>query len=424
MNKGHDYDVLIAGGGLVGASLACALGHQPIRIGMIDAFPFGSTAQSSYDDRSVALAYGARRIFEGVGLWPALAAVATPIKKIHISDRGHFGVTRLDASTTGHEALGYVIENRQLGEVFSATIPTLANVDLICPAQLLGITITATDVQARIRQGETLRMVTARLIVGADGGQSIVRKFAGIGSTSWDYGQSAVIANITPAVPHHHIAYERFTSDGPLALLPMSGNRCSLVWTLRKEQVSAVLELDDKAFLSRLQHCFGYRLGRFSKAGRRHAYALTLVCAREHVRSRVALIGNAAHTLHPVAGQGFNLGLRDVAVLAEILARAVARGADPGDVSVLRKYQDWRHRDQLSVTAFTDGVARIFSTAFAPLVMARDFGLVAMDIVPPLKRGLLRRTMGLAGTLPRLSRGMALAGGHLITNANRFTDND
>ena len=408
MTAGHDFDVLIVGGGLVGASLACALGNQPLRIGVIEAYPFGSQIQPSYDDRSVALAYGARRIFEGMGLWHLLSTNATPIRKIHVSDRGHFGVTRLEAAATGYEALGYVIENRHLGKVFAAAMPGYTNIEMMCPAQLETVEITDTAVQAVIKQGETTRTVTAPLIVGADGGQSMVRKCAGIEATSREYGQSAVIANITPGIPHQNIAYERFTGQGPLAMLPMSENRCSVVWTMSKEHSASVLELDDEAFLARLQQCFGYRLGKLGKTGTRHVYPLALLRAQQHVMSRLVLIGNAAHTLHPVAGQGFNLGLRDVAVLAQIVMEAIARGHDPGTLDVLDRYQDWRRHDQSSVTTFTDGIVRIFSNSFIPLVVARNIGLVSMDVIPPLKRGLLRRTMGLSGTLPRLARGMPL----------------
>jgi 2-octaprenyl-6-methoxyphenol hydroxylase len=188
----------------------------------------------------------------------------------------------------------------------------------------------------------------------------------------------------------------------------MSDNRCSVVWTLSKEASASVLELDDDAFLARLQQCFGFRLGKLKKTGKRHAYPLTLVRAQQHIRPRLVLIGNAAHTLHPVAGQGFNLGLRDVAALAQILVESVAGGDDPGALAVLNRYQYWRKRDQSSVTAFTDGIVRIFSNSFMPLVIARNIGLVAVDVMPPLKHGLLRRTMGLAGKLPRLARGMAL----------------
>jgi 2-octaprenyl-6-methoxyphenol hydroxylase len=401
-----DYDVLIVGGGLVGASLACALGGLPVRVGVIEAFSYGSAAQPSYDDRSVALAYGARRIFTGMGLWPTIADDVTPIKKIHISDRGHFGVVRLDASTTGQEALGYVIENRHLGKAFADAMAGFANIEMICPAQLQAIEIDETHARATIKQDETTSTITTRLIVGADGGQSLVRQCVGIEATSRDYGQCAIIANVTPGKFHDHVAYERFTRYGPLAMLPLSDSRCSLVWTMDRESSKKVLEMSDGDFLARLQQFLGFRLGRLVKAGKRHIYPLALVRTQQQVRQRLVLIGNAAHTLHPVAGQGFNLGLRDVAVLAQILTESIARGDDPGELVVLEGYQKWRRGDQAAVTAFTDGIIRIFSNSFIPLVVVRNIGLVALDTIPPLKRGFLSRTMGLAGKLPRLARGL------------------
>lgn len=408
MTGEYDYDVLIVGGGLVGASLACALGGHPLRVGIIEAHPFDADTQPSYDDRSVAIAYGARRIFEGMGLWESLAVDATPIERIHVSDRGHFGVTRLAASDTNFEALGYVIENRVLGKTFAKTIPAHPNLELLCPAHLLAIKIDDTVVRAGIRQGGSRRTLSARLIIGADGGHSQVRKYMGIDATMHDYGQTAIIANITPGIQHRNTAYERFTEYGPLAMLPMSQNRCSLVWTMAGNDSARALELSHKAFIDNLQRCFGYRLGRLEIAGKRHAYPLSLLRAQQHIVPRLTLIGNAAHTLHPVAGQGFNLGLRDVAVLAEILLEAINSGDDPGDIAVLDRYRRWRRRDQAAVMAFTDGIVRVFSNAFPPLVMARNIGLVALDVLAPLKQGLLRRTMGLSGRLPLLGRGMTL----------------
>jgi 2-octaprenyl-6-methoxyphenol hydroxylase len=408
MTEVHDYDVLIVGGGLVGASLACALGGQPLRVGIIEAHSFDADTQPSYDDRTVAIAYGARRIFEGMDLWASLAVDATPIERIHVSDRGHFGVTRLAASDTKYEALGYIIENRILGRNFARAIPSYSNLELLCPAQLQAIRIDNTAAWADIRQDESTSTLSARLIIGADGGQSLVRRCMGIEAATREYGQTAIIANVTPGNQHRNTAFERFTEHGPLAMLPMSHNRCSLVWTMDSNASAGVLELNDETFLDSLQRCFGYRLGRLERTGIRRAYPLTLLRAQQHIAPRLALIGNAAHTLHPVAGQGFNLGLRDVAVMAQILLEAISDGKDPGDLAVLDRYRAWRRRDQAAVMAFTDGIVRVFSNALLPLVVARNIGLIAMDVLPPLKHGLLRRTMGLSGRLPRLGRAMTL----------------
>jgi len=403
-----DFDVLIVGGGMVGASLACALARRPLRIGVVESFPFGATAQSSYDDRSIALAYGTRRIFEGMGLWQGIAAAATPIEQIHVSDRGHFGATRLRAAAHGFDALGYVAESRALGRVFAATLAALPQVELICPARVKALETGPDLARVTIEQGAAERAVTARLVIGADGADSSVRRWSGIGAQRVEYGQSAVIANLTPERPHRNIAFERFTDSGPLALLPMSDGRCALVWTVRTEDCAGILALGDGEFLAHLQLRFGRRLGRLYRIGARTAYPLALVRAHAYTAARLALIGNAAHTLHPIAGQGFNLGLRDVAALAEVVCDAASAGQDIGSRTVLAHYEEWRRRDQAHVLRATDGLVRLFSNDHAPLVAARIAGLVLVDLLPPLKRALMRRAMGLAGRQPRLARGLPL----------------
>jgi 2-octaprenyl-6-methoxyphenol hydroxylase len=235
-----------------------------------------------------------------------------------------------------------------------------------------------------------------------------VREQLGIETAQWQYDQTAVIANITPERPHANTAYERFTDTGPLALLPLHDDRCALVWTVRTSQVDALMQLDDAAFLAALQERFGQRLGRLLKVGSRQAYPLNLMRARESVRARLALIGNAAHSLHPVAGQGFNLGLRDVAALADVTVEALRDGVDIGNAAVLQRYADARRRDQRGVIAFTDGLARIFANPLASVALARNLGLIAVDLLPPCKHFLSQRTMGLAGRLPRLARGLPL----------------
>ena len=403
-----DYDLLIVGGGMVGASLAGALGNKPLRIGIIEAVPFRSDRQPSYDDRSIALSYGSRRIFQGIGAWQAIAASATPIKKIHISDQGHFGATHLDNVEEGVEALGYVVTSRQIGQVLTDHINTFENIELICPAQLVDINIQPEQAQVVIQQNGASAAISARLVVAADGIDSIARKKLQIKTTQWDYGQTAVIANVTPQYSHQNTAYERFTKNGPLALLPLGENRCAVVWTRSNEDVEATMALDDESFLVQLQEQFGYRLGEFHKTGLRQAYPLRMVRAQEQVLPRLALIGNAAHALHPIAGQGFNLGLRDVAVLAETLNETLQQNQDIGDFSVLSHYAQWRKRDHLRVISFTDSLVRLFSNTYFPLTVGRNLGLLAADIFPAVKHGIARQAMGMAGRLPKLARGLPL----------------
>ena len=403
-----DYDIIVIGGGLVGASLACALGGSGLRVAVVEAVPLGALDQPSYDDRTIALAWGSRRIFEGLGVWRAMGEGVCPIRHIHISDRGHFGMTHLDADEAGLEALGYVVENRVIGEALYAALQTYEKVELISPASVTGLEQTAESVSCRVEQEGGARTLTARLAVVADGGRSGIAESLGLRVRRTDYGQTAIVTNVTPGRDHAHTAYERFTDTGPLALLPMTGSRCAVVWSARHQEVDTILGWDEAEFLARLQQRFGHRLGEFRRAGKRAAYPLALTRLREHVRGRTVLVGNAAHTVHPVAGQGFNLGLRDVATLAEVLVQAQHSGEDIGEAAVLHRYTRWRRRDTLLTSAFTDALIRIFSNNFPPLVLARDLGLLGVELLPGVKRAFTRRTSGLHGKLPRLARGVSL----------------
>jgi 2-octaprenyl-6-methoxyphenol hydroxylase len=400
------YDVLIVGGGQVGASLARAIAGSGLRIAVIEALPAQAPAQPSYDDRVIALGWGSRRILEGIGLWADLAASAEPIRRVHISDRGHFGFARIGCREAGVEALGYVLPARDLGRVLHQGLDGL--VDLYCPARLLDFRLGAERVDAALELDRQTLSLQARLLVAADGGDSPVRERLGFQAREWSYGQTAVIANVTPVRPHQGVAYERFTDSGPLALLPMTEGRCSLVWTQRDDAVEALLALDDQAFLRALQARFGQRLGCFARVGRRASYPLRQLLVGDPVRPRLALIGNAAHTLHPVAGQGFNLGLRDVAVLAELLVEQASAGADPGAMPLLARYREWRRPDQNALALVTDGLVRLFSNPLLPLRLGRNLGLLGFDLLPPLKQAAARRFMGLGGRLPRLGRGLPL----------------
>jgi 2-octaprenyl-6-methoxyphenol hydroxylase len=404
----YDSDVLIVGGGLVGASLACALGKAGMEVAVVEAHTFRIDAQPNYDERSIALAQGSQRIFSGLGLWGALADQVCPIHTIHVSDRGRFGFTRLRREEEGVPALGYVASARILGNTLIEGLHQLPGVRLMAPARLSEFRIGSDAVEADLETEGASRTHRARLLVAADGVNSAVRDRLGIRTRQWDYGQTAVIANVTPEQPHDNVAYERFTDTGPMALLPLLGDYCALVWTVRSQQAEELLALDDAQFLARLQHRFGYRLGRFVQVGERHAYRLQLLRARESIRPRLALLGNAVHTLHPVAGQGFNLGLRDVAALAEVVIDARRGGTDIGDIGVLKRYADWRQADQRRVVAFTDGMVRLFSQPLPPVAWLRDAGMLALDLFPPAKRWFGRMTMGRAGRLPRLARGLEL----------------
>ncbi|MCW5587676.1 MAG: 2-octaprenyl-6-methoxyphenyl hydroxylase, partial [Chromatiales bacterium] len=380
MTRDPAYDLIIVGGGMVGASLAIALAGRGLRMALIEAYPPGVDGQPSYDDRAIALAYGSSRIFDAMGVWPAMRGSAEPIHDIHVSDRGHFGFTRLAAEDEGVPALGYVITARELGRVLLEQLPQVGSLDVIAPARLLGFVDAGDRVSVEVERDGLVSTLESRLLVAADGGNSTIRERLDVPVQRWQYGQSAVVTNITPAQAHRNVAYERFTDSGPVALLPMSEGRCAVVWTVLDAQVDEVLGLDDGQFLAAFQQRFGYRLGRFEKVGKRAAYPLSLLRARESVRGRVVVIGNAAHTLHPIAGQGFNLGIRDVAALAEVIDAASAAGSDIGAPAVLATYEAWRQAEQRNVALATDGLARLFTNPLSLVRMGRNLGLLAMEL--------------------------------------------
>lgn len=402
-----DYDIVIAGGGMAGLSLACALAPTGARMAVIEARPPRTDNPPSFDDRAIALAHGSRRIFEAVGLWERISPTATPIKKIHISERGRFGFTHLDATEEKVPALGYVALARDLGhsllEAFNAT-----DTELLCPSRLADFENGSDRVALEIESNESRRQVTTKLLIAADGGQSRIREQLGIDVRRWEYGHTAIVSNVLAGKPHDNIAYERFTTDGPLALLPMTDNRFGVVLTVQTEEHEDILALDDEAFIALLQERFGYRCGRFTHVGTRGAYPLSLITAKESVRQRVALLGNAAHTLHPISGQGFNLGLRDVAVMADVVSRAMLETGDPGVPEVLKAYSDERQSDHRNMALATDGLARLFGNPLGVITMGRNIGLLAADLLPGIRHQIARHAMGLKDAKARLSRGLSV----------------
>jgi 2-octaprenyl-6-methoxyphenol hydroxylase len=404
------YDVAICGGGMVGASLALALADLGLDITLIEAQPFGASGpQPSFDDRSTALSNGSRRIFEGIGVWPLLEREATMIRRIHISDQGRFGFARIDAHEQGLQSLGCVLTNRVIGAALWQRLQQ-TTVDILAPATVKSLDLAAGERTLCCETAAGERVLRARLVVAADGARSAVREAAGIASTSHDYQQVALVSNVTAQRFHDHVAYERFTPAGPLALLPLSQGRLGLIWTLGPAAAEQVSQLEDAQFLEYLQRAFGFRLGRFTRVGSRQLYPLSLSCSAVHVAARLALIGNAAQALHPIAGQGFNLGLRDAASLAEVLADAQQQSAcfDPGDGMVLERYRQWRSSEQPRIVAFTDGLVRLFTQPFGPVKWLRDLGLLAFDLLPPAKRAMSQLSLGAAAQIPRLARGARL----------------
>ena len=405
------FNIVVAGGGMVGSSLALALAPLGLRVAIVEPVARTAVAQPSFDDRSTALSRSSQRMFEAMGLWDEIVAAATPITRIHVSDKGRFGFSHIDADEQGVEALGYVVINRVLGGVLQAALRGVDGLDVFCPARIGGATLSADAASVTVDADESTVELTADLLVAADGARSTVRDMMGITAEQVCYGQRAVIGNLLPEQSLEHCAYERFTERGPLALLPVADGRAGFVWTVSESDAERVLELDDASFLQELQSEFGYRLGAFSKVGKRAGYPLVLSKAMRLTAPRAVLVGNAAHGLHPVAAQGFNLGLRDVAALCDCIADALADGGSVsaiGDASLLERYADWRRSDQKKLVDFTDGLVRLFGHSSPPLRALRNLGIHGFDLVPGVSSLYAKHTMGLAGRLPRLSRGVPL----------------
>jgi 2-octaprenyl-6-methoxyphenol hydroxylase len=406
-------DVVIVGGGMVGASLAVALGDTGLRVMLIESIlPGTNTHQPSFDDRTTALGNASRRIFEALGVWPAMAPHASPIRTIHVSDAGRFGFARLKAEEQGIDAFGFIVTNRVIGAALWAKLTDVKGITLRVPAHTERVEITPDGVNIALvddRPGAK-EHITARLVVAADGAHSSVRSAAGIDAEVEDYDQVAMAANIAADRTHDGTAYERFTQAGPLALLPLHDGSWGLVWSAQPAESARLLALSDESFLNELQNTFGWRAGRFVRVGKRASYPLKLSRAATTVATRSVLIGNAAQALHPVAGQGFNLGLRDAAMLAELLAatRNGVQGTDPGSAELLARFEAWRSGDRSGVIRFTDGLIKLFGDRRPGVGLARNLGLLMFDLTPPAKSALARVSAGFAGPAPRLSRGLSV----------------
>lgn len=408
MNRLHDYDIIIAGGGLVGASLACAVGPENCRIAVVEPVSFRQPDQPSYDDRGLALSWSTIQILHGLGIWQSVRDSANPIKHIHVSNQNHFGFVHLHAESVNVRSLGYVVIARDLGRALLNEIESRQNIDFICPASVQDIKMQADYAQVSISRNNNTEVLNSKLVVIADGTQSKLRERLGMETETHDFQQTAIVTNVTPGRPHQDTAYERFTSHGPLAVLPLTKNRCAVVFTVVTGDTEKYLDCDDKFFLQSLQDRFGYRLGRFQHVGTRKSYPIKKIELKNPVQDRAIFLGNAAHTLHPNGAQGFNLGLRDVAGLAELLVPAIRNGKDPGDYLLLDNYLDLREHDQKRVMCFTDGLASLFYNDLPHKVLARNAGMLITNIFPPLKKAIMRGAMGLHGKQPALVRGVPL----------------
>ena len=405
----YDADILIVGGGLNGPALALALVGTGLRITIVDALPRPVRTKAGFDGRSYALAIASIRMLDGIGFWPRVADRAEPMLKIVASDgRAGEGAApfflQFDHTEIEEGPMGHMLEDRYLRPALIDALDD-AGITQLSGETVVAQTVDAQGVSVQLASGGSLR---ARLLVGCDGRDSGTARRAGIRRTGWDYDQTGLVCAIEHELPHNGTAHQFFMPPGPLAILPLPGNRSSIVWSERTARAAEINALDDAAYLDVLRPRFGAFLGEIKLAGKRYSYPLRLTIANQFVAPRLALVGDAAHGIHPIAGQGFNLGLRDIAAFAEVVADAARRGEDIASPLVLNRYQQWRRFDTTLMAIGTDGVNRLFSNDNSILRGVRDLGLGLVGSIPGLRRFCIREAAGLTGDLPRLMRGLPI----------------
>jgi 2-octaprenyl-6-methoxyphenol hydroxylase len=402
-------DILVSGGGMVGLPLGLALAQGGLKVVIADAAPPAQVLAPEFDGRVSALAYASVRMLSALGVWEDLKPHAQPIREILVTD-GQPGKPaspfslHFDAQEVGAQALGHIAENRHIRRCLHAAVARQGNLELLAPASVKSLTVEAGSAVARLANGEE---ISAALVVAADGRDSPLRAQMGVQVIGWSYPQTGIVATVEHERPHNGVAYEHFLPSGPFAILPMTGNRSSLVWTEDKKKAPGLLALDEDGFNAELARRFGSHLGKTKSAGPRWSYPLSFHLARDFVRPRFALAGDCAHGIHPIAGQGLNLGLKDAAALAEVLLDAGRLGRDIGALDTLKRYERWRRFDSFALAASTDALNRLFSNDIAPLRHLRDLGLGIVDSIGPARRFFMRHAGGDIGKLPRLMRGEA-----------------
>lgn len=398
-------DVAITGGGLTGLATAIGLAQYGLDVAVIDKARPDTVTMPAFDGRAFAIAHASVRLLQGLQIWPPLAETAQPINEIRISDGPSRLFLHFDHNEIGPHPLGQMVESRHLRQALYFRAGQLDNLHLIAPAGIVDTTRTAHNARISLDDGRT---ITAALLVGADGRNSFMRRSAGIRTTRWRYDQVGIVATIAHELSHCDIAHERFLPEGPFAILPLTGNRCSLVWTARADTHDAIMALHPRPFEAEVRRRVGDFLGKVTVIGPRWSYPLGLHMAERYINERLALIGDAAHGIHPIAGQGLNMGLRDIAAFLEIIVEAARRGEDIGHGLVLERYQRWRRSDNVTLAIVTDSLNRLFSNDIAPVRLVRGLGLAAVQRMPPVKRFFMNHARGTIGHLPRLLQGRSL----------------
>jgi 2-octaprenyl-6-methoxyphenol hydroxylase len=403
-------EILVVGGGMAGMTMGCALAGTGIDVAVVDRVDPMKMTDAGFDGRTTSIAHSSAKVFEGIGLWPYLEGDAEAILDIRVAD-GHPGrgigplFLHYDHREIGGAPFGYIIENRTIRTGLFARAATLPNLRVIAPAMVERVERSLDDADVRLADGHRLK---ASLVVAADGRNSALRRAAGIDVAEFRYKQTAIVCTVHHERAHEGVAVELFLPGGPFAMLPMTDNRTNIVWTERADLAPDLLRLDEDEFLTQLRCRFGEWLGKIELVGPRFSYPLGLMHAERYTDLRLALVSEAAHAIHPISGQGFNLGLRDIAVLAEAIVDARRLELEAGDPTVLKRYERWRRFDNVTLAAVTDGLNRLFSNDVPPIRLARDLGLAAVGRMPPLKRFFMRHAMGIVGELPRLVRGEVL----------------
>jgi 2-octaprenyl-6-methoxyphenol hydroxylase len=400
-NQGFDYDLAIAGGGIVGATLACALKNSGLRIVLIETQPQSVAVERR---QAYALSLLSGRIFQGIGVWDKILPEISTYQQIRLSDADHPSIVQFHPTDLGTEDLGYVGEHRPLLTSLYEFLAQCPNVSWLCPAEVVNVEYQPSGVEINVKVDGTQHQIKTRLLVAADGSRSRIRSAAGIGTKGWKYWQSCVTVRIKTEKPHNNTAFERFWPSGPMGVLPLPGNRCQVVWTAPHAEAQTLKELDEKEFLALLEHRTGGLLGRLELDSDRLIFPVQLMQSDRYTQSRLALIGDAAHCCHPVGGQGLNLGIRDAAALAQVLQEAARQGEDIGNLQVLRRYERWRRLENWTILGFTDFLDRMFSNHWLPAVVVRRLGLWMLRTVVPLKLLALRLMTGLLGRPPQLAQ--------------------